>query len=314
MTGLNFHPMPAVSPKLPQRIGSYQILRLIATGGMGQVLLAHDEGLDRPVAIKRLRPDARISEERRQRFRREARLAAGLDHPAIVRVYDLLHDDGVECIVMEYVEGSTVRKLVKSGPIPIRFVLEIGMSISGALALAHENGIVHRDLKSENILIMPTGQPKVTDFGIAKQLLTDEGSLTKSAVLLGTCRAMAPEQALAKEVDHRSDLFSFGILLYEMLAAQSPFEDKNDLVTLQRITTKPHPPLRDFCPKAPKALCTLVDELLAKSPADRPQAAQDVISRLSAIAIQAEEDDPTGSKGFSGLGAKIRRLSQKIRG
>ena len=313
MTALNFHPMPAVSPKLPQRIGNYQILRLIATGGMGQVLLAHDEGLDRPVAIKRLRPDARISDERRQRFRREARLAAGLDHPAIVRVYDLLHEDGVECIVMEYVEGSTVRAVVKRGPIPIRFVLEIGMAITGALALAHESGIVHRDLKSENILIMSTGQPKVTDFGIAKQLLTDEGSLTKSAVLMGTCRAMAPEQALAKEVDHRSDLFSFGILLFEMLAAQSPFEDKNDLVTLQRITTKPHPPLRDFCAKAPKSLCTLIDELLAKDPGERPQTADDVMSRLSAIALQAEAD-VTGSKGFSGLGAKIRRFSKRIRG
>ena len=301
--------MSSILPTVPEKIGSYEIVRTLAVGGMGQILLAHDSGLDRPVAIKRLRPDTRISETRRRRFRREARLAAGLDHPAIVRVYDLLEVDGLECIVMEYVEGMTVRALLKGGPIPPRYVLELGISIAGALDLAHQNGGIHRDLKTENILVTPTGQPKITDFGVAKQLLTDEGSLTKSAVLLGTCRAMAPEQALAKSIDHRADLFAFGVLLYEMLTTVSPFEDRNDLVTLQRITTKEPPPLRNYLPRAPKELSRLLDDLLQKDPDDRPQNAALVVERLQKLSQDAER-----SLGNGKLGSKLRQLSRKLKG
>ena len=309
--------MPSTLTSLPEKIGTYEIIRPLAVGGMGQILLAHDSGLDRPVAIKRLRPDARISKTRRERFRREARLAAGLDHPAIVRVYDLLEEDGLECIVMEYVEGRTVRELLKGGPIPPRYVLEIAISLAGGLDAAHQHGIIHRDLKSENILVTAAGQPKITDFGVAKQLLTDEGSLTKSAVLLGTCRAMAPEQALAKQVDHRSDLFAFGILLYEMLTTVSPFEDRNDLVTLQRITTKAHPPLKTYLPKAPRPLSRLIDDLLSKNPDDRPQSAHDAMLRLIELGREADNLGSGAIKlaqmGSKKIGTKLRDLTRRLK-
>lgn len=306
--------MPSILPKLPSKIGAYDIVRTIATGGMGQVLLAYDHGLDRHVAIKRLRPDARISRTRRQRFRREARMAAGLDHPAIVRVYDLLEEDGMECIVMEYVEGFTLRQLLKRGPIPVRYVLDIAAGLADGLSLAHQHGVVHRDLKSDNILVTPSGQPKITDFGVAKQLLTDEGSLTKSAVLLGTCRAMAPEQALAQEIDHRADLFAFGVLIYEMLTSVSPFEDKNDLVTLQRITSKPHPPLRSLCPKAPRTLSRLVDDLLAKDRDDRPANAEAVIERLVPMLTRHGSATSSGTLKLSDIREKLKELSRLITG
>lgn len=309
--------MASTLTSLPKKIGPYEILRPLAVGGMGQILLAHDNGLDRAVAIKRLRPDARISKTRRERFRREARLAAGLDHPAIVRVYDLLEEDGLECIVMEYVEGRTLREILKSGPIPPRYVLELGISLAGGLEAAHQHGIIHRDLKSENILVTAAGQPKITDFGVAKEWLTDEGSLTKSAVLLGTCRAMAPEQALAKDVDNRSDLFAFGILLYEMLTTISPFEDRNDLVTLQRITTKAHPPLRNYLPKAPKALCRLIDDLLKKDPDERPQSANEAMHRLIDMGRDANYQGSGAIKlaqmGSKKLGTTLRGLSRRLK-
>lgn len=252
---------------------------------MGEVLLAHDEGLDRLVAIKRILPGARLSAERRARFRREARLAARLEHASIVRVYELLEIGGVECIVMEYVEGTTLRRLITDGgPLPVSITLDFAREILAGLRMAHEHGIVHRDLKTENILITADAHAKVSDFGVAKRFLADqEPDLTRSDALVGTYRTMAPEQALSQDIDHRSDLFSLGVLLYEMLSGQSPFEGRNDLLTLKRVINDRQRPVRQLVPEVPPALSRLIDRMLEKDPQNRPQSVAEVLEELDDV-------------------------------
>lgn len=270
--------------ELPEKIGAYRVLRRIAVGGMGEVLLGHDDGLDRPVAIKRIRAEVAEDSLRRKRFEREARLAAKLDHSAIVRVYDLARDGAIESIVMEYAPGQTLRFLLKLGPFPVRYALCLAIEIADGLAHAHERGVLHRDLKTENVLVTEDAHAKILDFGIAKWLLAEDEGLTQSSTLLGTCRAMSPEQALGLELDPRSDLFSFGTLLYELLSGISPFETVNDLVTLKRLSGDPHQPLAEIDPQIPPGLSQLVDHLLQKKPEDRPKDAYEVRDQLVRIA------------------------------
>jgi serine/threonine-protein kinase len=222
--------------EIPQKIGPYRVLQRLGAGGMGEVFLAHDERLDRRVAVKRIRPDAKISPDQRERFRREARVAARLNHPAIVQVYDILAEGDVEHIVMEYVEGASLRDLASQGPLDLDLTLRLAREIADGLDAAHHEGIVHRDLKTENVLVTRTGHAKISDFGIAKRLLAGppEPELTGADMVVGTYRVMSPEQARGEAVDHRSDLFSFGILLYEILTGRSPFTAENALATLSR--------------------------------------------------------------------------------
>jgi len=288
--------------ELPEKIGAYRVLRRIAIGGMGEVLLGHDDGLDRPVAIKRIRAEVADDSVRRRRFQREARLAAKLDHSAIVRVYDLDRQGAIESIVMEYVEGKTLRFLLKKGAFPVRYALCLAIEIADGLAHAHERGVLHRDLKSENVLITEDAHAKILDFGIAKWLLAEDEALTQSSALLGTCRAMSPEQVLGLELDHRSDLFSFGTLLYELLSGFSPFETVNDLVTLKRLSGDPHKPLFELDAEIPAELSRLVDHLLEKKPEDRPQDAFEVRDQLTRIAYSI-------SPGFD-IGNFVRKRSR----
>lgn len=280
---------------LPEKIGPYRVLRRLAIGGMGEVLLGHDDGLDRPVAIKRIRAEVAEDSVRRRRFQREARMAARLDHSAIVRVYDFDREGQIESIVMEYVEGKTLRFLLKMGPFPVHYALCLAVEIADGLAHAHERGVLHRDLKTENVLVTEDAHAKILDFGIAKWLLAEDEGLTHSSALLGTCRAMSPEQALGQELDHRSDLFSFGTLLYELLAGVSPFETVNDLVTLKRLSGDPHRPLLELDPQIPSELSQLVDQLLAKRPEDRPRDASAVRDRLTRIAYRIAPGFDIGS-------------------
>jgi hypothetical protein len=203
-----------------ERIGPYRVIRRLGAGGMGEVVLAHDDRLDRPVAIKRLHDDA-ATPDRRERFRREARIAARLDHPAIVRIHDVLHEGDHDYLILEYVEGETLRARRDAGPMTVSEVLGIAHQITLGMAAAHDLGIIHRDLKAETVLITRAGRAKLTDFGIAK--LDSDDTVTAKGAVVGTFRAMSPEQALGHPLDHRSDLFSFGILLYEALAGESPF-------------------------------------------------------------------------------------------
>src|SRR6185312_880830 len=237
----------------PAMIGPYQVLKPLGAGGMGEVFLAYDERLDRKVAIKRIRADANATPERRERFRREARVAAKLNHPAIVQIYDVLTEGDESYIVMEHVEGTNLRRLLDDGPLPAGEVVTLGRDVAQGLAEAHRQGIVHRDLKSENVLVTPEGRAKIADFGIAKRALAgpEEGSLTGDGRVLGTYRTMSPEQARGEPVDFRSDLFSLGVTLYEALTGQSPFEAENELAMLNRIVRDRQVPVRKVRPEVP---------------------------------------------------------------
>jgi serine/threonine-protein kinase len=269
----------------PAKIGPYQILDRLGAGGMGEVFLAYDERLDRKVAIKRIHPGKSATAERRERFRREARVAAKLNHPAIVQVYDVLAEGDVDSIVMEYVEGTNLRRLVNDGPLSVAETVVIARDIAEGLAEAHRLGIVHRDLKSENVMVTPTGRAKIMDFGIAKRLLKEktEESLTAMGHVIGTYRVMSPEQARGGEVDHRSDLFSLGVLLYESLTGRSPFEAENELATLNRIMLHRQTPACELNPAVPEELSLIVDHLMEKDPLLRPRSAGEVRRDLSLL-------------------------------
>lgn len=281
--------------ELPQKIGPYRVLQRLGAGGMGEVFLAHDERLDRRVAIKRVRTETGVSPDQRERFRREARVAARLNHPAIVQIYDILQEGEVDHIVMEYVEGTNLRSLARE-PLDLPAALRIAREIADGLDSAHREGIVHRDLKTENVLVTRSGHAKISDFGIAKQLLAgNEPQLTQGNVVLGTYRIMSPEQARGEAVDHRSDLFSLGILLYEILAGRSPFEAENPLATLNRILFHTPTPVHTLRPEVPEEISSLVDQLLQKDPFVRPRSAGQVRWNLDAILSPgtAAEEAPT---------------------
>ena len=264
-------------------IGAYRILELIGTGGMGDVFLAYDERLRRRVAIKRIRSDAEATPRARQRLRREAEAAAALSHPAIVHVYDIVSDDSGDAIVMEYVQGETLDVMRSRGPLPPRQATNIGRQVAEGLAAAHALGFVHRDLKTQNVMLTPSGQVRILDFGLVKELerpLPDQ-ALTAEGSLLGTLRSMSPEQAQGRSLDARSDLFSLGVLLYEICTGRPPFEGESPTETLVQLIAHPPRPIRDVNPQVPSRLATLVDQLLEKDPARRPASAAELAARLA---------------------------------
>ncbi|MEM9553641.1 MAG: serine/threonine-protein kinase [Acidobacteriota bacterium] len=257
--------------RLPTLVGPYSIERKIGTGGMGEVYAAYDRRLERYVAIKHLRADKPLSANARERFHREARAAAALSHHAIVQIFDFIEgEDKGEWIVMEYVEGESLAQRLHSGPLPLHSVLAIALTILEGLSYAHRRGILHRDLKTENIMIGPEGRVKILDLGLAKQFGASESSLTADGAILGTFKAMSPEQAMGLELDSRSDLFSFGALLYEMIAGVPPFKADSSAATLARVCSAQQQPLHRLDPRVPLEVSRLVDRLLAKSPDERP--------------------------------------------
>jgi tetratricopeptide (TPR) repeat protein len=271
---------------------------------MGEVFLAYDDRLDRLVAIKRMRPDALRDPSRRERLRREARAAARLSHPNIVQVYDLEEDEeGGDAIVLEYVQGRTVAELLGGGPLPVDQAVELAAQVADGLAAAHAAGLVHRDLKAENVVVTDEGRAKILDFGLVKPL--DPGAdstLTEHGAVLGTYRAMAPEQAEGGEVDTRADLFSFGVLLYEMLAGRSPFQGATPVATLRNVTGAAARPLAEVRPELPADLTELVHALLEKEPERRPAGAREVLARLRSL-------DGAGFAGTRPAGEETSALS-----
>lgn len=281
----------------PDRIGPYRVIRPLGAGGMGQVFLAHDERLAREVAIKRMRPD----KQDQARFHREARIAARLNHPGIVQVYDVIRDGDADCIVMEYVPGTTLRQRLAGGPLDVAEAVVLAEKIAEAMSQAHEQGIIHRDLKSENVLLTPAGQPKIGDFGIARQVVpdhadneTEDPSLTAPGVVVGTYRAMSPEQAAGRSVDMRSDLFSFGVLLYEMVTGTSPFAADNPLAMLQRIVNGQPRPAQQLVAEIPTGLSLLIEQLLQKQPVLRPRGFREVARALAELDAVGAADSATG--------------------
>jgi len=249
---------------------------------MGEVFLAYDDRLDRLVAIKRMRPEALRDPSRRERLRREARAAARLSHPNVVQVYDLEEDEERgDAIVLEYVQGQTIADLLRAGPLPVEQAAELAGQVAEGLAAAHAAGLVHRDLKAENVVVTAEGRAKILDFGLVKPL--DPGAdstMTEQGAVLGTYRAMAPEQAEGGEVDARADLFSLGVLLYEMLTGRSPFQGATPVATLRNLTGAAPRPLDEARPGLPVELSGLVRSLLEKDPDRRPMGAREVVARL----------------------------------
>jgi len=272
-----------------ERVGPYRLESPLGEGGMGSIWRAWDERLRRHVAIKRVQPDAAVAQGR-ERLRREARAAARLSHPAIVRIYDLVERDDGEWIVMELVPGRTLRELLdEQGPLDPRYAVKLGIEIAGGLAEAHAAGVLHRDLKTANVMVTPAGRARILDFGLAKELPREKGdrgelALTVPGTVIGTCYAMSPEQVMGKPLDARSDLFSFGSLLYETLTGTSPFQGPTTTDSLVLVLNRRPRPLLAVRPDCPAELSVLVERLLEKSPDLRPRSAGEVAKALSALA------------------------------
>lgn len=272
-------------------IGPYLLQGMLGHGNMGVVYRAWDERLERPVALKRLRPSDDEADDRRQRFRREARTIARLSHPNVVRLYDFLElHPGGEWLVMEFVEGRSLESLFEAGRLDrVRF-LRLAQQIAEGLRAAHALDIIHRDLKAENVLISDREQVKILDFGLAKffgDTLQEEHEaaqfMTSEGLVVGTPHAMAPEQIRGQEVDARCDLFAFGGLLYQGLSGAHPFAAEFPAKTLSNIYRLRPPSLSTRDPNIPESLSRLVDSLLAKRPQERPADIATVQRRLARI-------------------------------
>lgn len=277
---------------IPGAIGPYRVEGYLGEGGMGQVFLGHHDEIDRPVAIKRLVPKGKNAAQERERFRREGRAAARIDHPSVIKVFDVFREGDATYIVMEHVQGGTLRqRIVRHGPLSVREAVRIGLQIAEGMAEAHKNGIIHRDLKSENVLLHLDGTAKITDFGIAKVLGAQ--TLTEQGRVLGTYTAMSPEQIQGKDVTEASDLFSYGILLYEALTGERPFRGGGLEQIVLAIRNHQQPSLSTCIPGSPRELSALVDQLLLKHPSVRPHDFREVIEKLTKI--EAQLDDATAA-------------------
>ncbi|HEV7503316.1 MAG TPA: protein kinase [Thermoanaerobaculia bacterium] len=267
----------------PAKIGNYRLEGLLGSGGMGVVYRAFDEALQRPLAIKHLLSE-KSSPLASRRFRREARTAALLNHPAIVHIYDIVETDAGEWIVMELVEGKSLDRAIRDRSLDLAQALQLGREIAEGLAAAHAKGIVHRDLKASNVMVTPSGHAKILDFGLAKLVhQQSQSELSQPGVLLGTYHAMSPEQIQGLPVDHRSDLFSLGTLLYEMSTGVSPFRAATVTETLARICNLQQLPVCQIWETAPWELSDLIDRLLCKLPGERPASAGEVAGILERL-------------------------------
>jgi predicted Ser/Thr protein kinase len=261
------------------RLGRYSIVGPLGAGAMGVVYRARDEKLERIAAIKMLAPGVFSGDEARRRFRREALALAKLNHPHIAAVYDVGEQAGLDYIVMEFVAGESLADKVKCGPLAVQDATSIALQVAQALEEAHEHGVIHRDLKPANVMITPKGQAKVLDFGVAKLLETTNAtqSVLETGGLIGTPLYMSPEQALGQEVDVRTDLWSLGVLYYEMLTGRPPFQGDSAVSVLRAITSDRCPPVRHVHPGLPEEAERIVSRALEKDSARRYATATEMV-------------------------------------
>ena len=286
-------------------IGPYIVRRELGRGGMGVVYLADDMRLARPVALKAIAPELGADPGRRERLRHEARAAAALSHPGIATVYALEEIGDSLYLAYEFVPGEPLRALLASGPLPIAQVVTIGAQLARALAAAHMGGVIHRDIKPENIMRTPSGAIKILDFGLARM----EGvnpKLTQSGVIVGTPAYMAPEQVLGQNVDFRTDVFAFGLLIYELASGVNPFAAGTVNATLGRIVEVEPPLLSKIQPQSLPELDRIVSTCLRKDPVNRYQSTGDLVAdfeqlELEVARLRLRGSDHTGYQGTAVL-------------
>ena len=292
-----------------ERVSHYEIVEKLGEGGMGVVYKARDTRLDRFVALKVISPDLRADPDRSRRFVQEAKAASALNHPGIVTVHEIAREGDVDFIVMEYVPGRTIDDLIPRNGMRVRDALAFGVEIADALAAAHAAGIVHRDLKPANLMATEAGRVKVLDFGLAK--LREHGPVTeddptervktKEGTILGTCAYMSPEQAEGRTVDPRSDIFSFGLVLYEMLTGQRAFRRDSKLATLAAILREEPPPPRERNEEVPPELERIVLRCLRKDPARRFQTMADLKVALAELKEESDSGKLAGTSSSPGV-------------
>jgi serine/threonine protein kinase len=301
------------------QIGPYEILGRLGEGGMGEVFRARDARLGREVAIKTLSDDA-LDPIRRRRFEAEARSASALNHPNIVTIHEIGRAAATPFIVMELVDGRTLRDFLHAGPLSLRRTLDVSAQLADALAAAHEAGIVHRDLKPENVMVSRDGFAKILDFGLAcssgrgrKRRPERENTVTEEipeGCVVGTAGYMSPEQASGQSVDFRSDQFAFGALVFEMLTGRRAFLRPTRAETLVAIIREELEPLTVLCPRAPVPLVWIVERCLAKIPEERYAATRDLARDLRSLRDHCSQID-SGSDGGS---LRLEALPRSPRG
>jgi WD40 repeat protein len=298
---------PPQQPDEIGRLGTYRVLEVLGSGGMGVVLRAEDVRLKRQVALKVMKPEAAVKAGARERFLREAQAAAALEHENIVTVYQVGEEGGVPFLAMQWLKGLSLEERLKQAPpLSVSEVLRLGGQIARGLAAAHERGLVHRDIKPANLWLESEhgGRIRILDFGLARPI-ADEAHLTANGALLGTPAYMAPEQARGGPVDHRCDLFSLGVVLYRMATGQLPFRGEHALALLSALALDTPAPPRQVNPAVPAALSELIVQLLAKDPGERPQSAGEVADRLQAV--ERKLAAPTPAEGLTPAAPAVPR-------
>jgi serine/threonine protein kinase/tetratricopeptide (TPR) repeat protein len=286
----------------------YRIIEQLGKGGQAIAYKAVDTRLDRSVVIKILLPELASSENARRRFEREAKLASALDHPNICAIYDIGESDGLFYIVMPYAEGRTLKHVISGRPMEILSALSIGVQVADAITTAHARGIVHRDIKPNNIVVNDQGKVKVLDFGLAKMLATDQEagadpdkSMTEIGLPYGTAGYGSPEQAAGERVDHRTDIFSLGVLIYEMITGRQPFKGRNRIEILNSVINDEPEPVAEEIPGAPPRLQITLDRALAKKPRERFGTMAEMRDELKALLRQLLQDSGVELAGIGAI-------------